>query len=290
MTPQDASHRGRPGTEAPAGFRAIAAPGPFVVAQLGQSLDGRIATLSGESRYINGTGALDHLHRLRAEVDAVVVGVGTVVADDPQLTVRRVSGRNPARVVIDPAGRVPADARCLADDGALRIIVRAVERPVAPGVEAVVLPAEGGWIAPARIVGALAARGLSRILIEGGARTISGFIDAGCVDRLHVLVATMILGSGKPGLELAPLAALHQAMRPAAQVSILPDGDVLFDCDLRASRMERGSDDGPDAATGRILDTRHHDPLDHRARGAGGDPGGYPDERAAAGGVAGPAV
>ena len=77
---------------------------PFVVAQLGQSLDGRIATVSGDSRGINGSDALDHLHALRASVDAVVVGVGTVIADDPQLTVRRVSGRHPARVVIDPAG------------------------------------------------------------------------------------------------------------------------------------------------------------------------------------------
>ena len=79
---------------------------PFVVAQLGQSLDGRIATVTGESRYINGSAALDHLHRLRAEVDAVVVGAGTIVADDPLLTVRRVAGKSPARVVIDPSGRI----------------------------------------------------------------------------------------------------------------------------------------------------------------------------------------
>ena len=68
---------------------------PFVVAQLGQSLDGRIALPSGESKYINGPAALDHLHRLRAAVDAVIVGIGTVTADDPQLTVRRVDGREP---------------------------------------------------------------------------------------------------------------------------------------------------------------------------------------------------
>ena len=79
---------------------------PFVVAQLGQSLDGRIATLSGESRWINAGGALDHVHRIRATVDAVMVGVGTVVADDPLLNVRRVEGRHPVRVVIDPTGRV----------------------------------------------------------------------------------------------------------------------------------------------------------------------------------------
>jgi diaminohydroxyphosphoribosylaminopyrimidine deaminase/5-amino-6-(5-phosphoribosylamino)uracil reductase len=72
---------------------------PFVVAQIGQSLDGRIATISGESRDINGAAALDHLHRIRANVDAVVVGASTIVADDPQLTVRRVEGKSPARVV-----------------------------------------------------------------------------------------------------------------------------------------------------------------------------------------------
>ena len=97
-------------------FEAIdAAPGdrPFVVAQLGQSLDGRIATPTGASRDINGTCALDHLHRLRAHVDAVIVGVGTVIADNPMLTVRRVPGRNPTRVFIDPHGRLP-------DDGAMR--------------------------------------------------------------------------------------------------------------------------------------------------------------------------
>ena len=77
-----------------------------VVGQCGQSIDARIATASGHSHYINGAEGLAHLHRLRALVDAVVVGVGTALADDPQLTVRRVAGPNPARVVIDPNGRL----------------------------------------------------------------------------------------------------------------------------------------------------------------------------------------
>ena len=77
-----------------------------VVGQIGQSLDGRIATTTGQSHYINGPAGLAHLHRLRALVDAVVVGVGTALADDPQLTVRRVAGPDPARVVIDPSGRL----------------------------------------------------------------------------------------------------------------------------------------------------------------------------------------
>src|SRR6185369_10007960 len=89
----------------------------MVVAQIGQSLDGCVATASGHSHYINGPAGLAHLHRLRAIVDAVVVGVGTALADDPQLTVRHVAGRNPARVVIDPGARVPAAAKMFARDG-----------------------------------------------------------------------------------------------------------------------------------------------------------------------------
>ena len=82
-----------------------------VVGQIGQSLDGRIATESGHSKYINGPAGLAHLHRLRALVDGIVIGVGTAIADDPQLTVRRVSGAHPARVVIDPKGRLGREAK-----------------------------------------------------------------------------------------------------------------------------------------------------------------------------------
>ena len=207
---------------------------PFVVAQLGQSLDGRIATPTGESRWINRDAALDHVHRLRATVDAVVVGIGTVVADDPLLNVRRVEGRHPARVVIDPSGRMPDGARCLVDDGIRRLIIRNQDGPGAPpGVEVVRLSNQGEPMSPRAIVDALFELGLKRLLIEGGAWTVSSFIDAGAVDRLHVLVAPMILGSGKTGLALKPIARLFEARRPVTQVHLLADGDVLFDCDLR---------------------------------------------------------
>lgn len=209
----------------------------FVVAQLGQSVDGRIATLSGESRWINGDGALDHLHRLRASVDAVVVGIGTVVADDPLLNVRRsVVGPNPARVVIDPSGRLPAGARCMFEDGARRLVVTAGDRCGLPNVETVACARKDGRLAPRNIVEALASRGLFRLLIEGGAWTVSSFIDAGMVDRLHMLVAPVILGSGKPGLTLSPISRLADARRPVARIHVLGETDVLFDCDLRTDR------------------------------------------------------
>src|SRR5437899_2247811 len=141
-----------------------------VVGQLGQSLDGRIATNSGHSHYINGPAGLDHLHRLRALMDAVVIGVGTALADDPQLTVRRVAGPNPARVILDPHGRLRPNARVLSADGTRRLVVTTpgAACALADGVEVVRLAADNGHIAPAAVLAALAARGLRRILIEGG--------------------------------------------------------------------------------------------------------------------------
>ncbi len=208
---------------------------PFVVAQLGQSLDGRIATLSGESRWINKDAALDHVHRLRAAVDAVVVGVGTALADDPILNVRRVAGRNPARVVIDPSLRLPLSARCLCGkDGAARLLIRGCATQACDGIEAIAIERVDGTLPPRAIVDALFQRGYRRLLIEGGATTVSSFIDAGVVDRLHVLVAPVILGSGKTGLSLAPIERLSHAHRPKTDVYVLADGDVLFDCHLKA--------------------------------------------------------
>ena len=207
---------------------------PLVVAQLGQTLDGRIATVTGASRYISGREALKHLHRMRASVDAVLVGVGTVFEDDPQLTVRHVEGRNPRRVVIDPRGRMPADARMLHDGEGAVLIVCGPDAAVPEGAEALrLLPGADGRFAPRSIAEALGARGLARILLEGGAETLAGFLDAGAVDLLHVLVAPMILGSGKPGIRLRPVEQLADALRPRTEVHVLPDGDVLFACDLR---------------------------------------------------------
>lgn len=222
-------------------LRAGTADGLVVVGQIGQSLDGRIATPSGHSKYINGAAGLAHLHRLRALVDAVVVGVGTAIADDPQLTVRRVSGPQPARVVIDPKGRLAAGAKVFTDDGVRRLLATAQGTACVPpaGVEVVALPTADGHIAPAAILAALAERGFRRVLIEGGADTVSRFLAAGCLDRLHVVVAPIILGSGRAGFTLPPIERADQALRVTMHVHQLDD-EVLFDCDLSAQRLPIG--------------------------------------------------
>jgi riboflavin-specific deaminase-like protein len=246
-------------TEVPALFRAGAGlPPPFeamfgplrqgaaddlvVVGQLGQSLDGRIATTSGHSKYINGPAGLDHLHRIRALVDGIVVGIGTALADDPQLTVRRVAGPNPARIVIDPGGRLPKTARLLAPGVRRLVVTLADARPdVADDVEVIALSSgPDRHFAPDAILAALAGRGFRRLLIEGGARTVSAFLSAGCLDRLHVVVAPIILGSGRPSLELEEIERADQAMRPRATAYAIGE-EVLFDCDLSPQRRAVGT-------------------------------------------------
>jgi len=212
-----------------------------VVGQVGQSLDGRVATATGHSKYINCPAGIEHLHRLRALVDVVVVGVGTALADNPQLTVRQVAGPQPARAVIDPRGRLGANAKLFADDGVRRLFITTdgSRATPPPGVEVITLPAEDGNIAPSAIVASLAAAGMRRILIEGGADTVSRFIAARCLDRLHVNVAPVILGAGGPGIDLPPLERADQAHRMPVRVHKIED-DVLFDCDLSGQRIVIG--------------------------------------------------
>lgn len=220
----------------------------LVVGQLGQSLDGRIATESGHSHYINGPRDIERLHRLRALVQAVVVGAGTVESDDPRLTVRRVEGRHPHRVVLDPRGRLDPASNVFSDGAAPTLWIRggaapssgsgtarpaggpvAAEAPAS--VEVVTLPLEDGGFAPRAIVEELARRGLERILVEGGGVTVSRFLAAGALDRLHVSVAPLLIGSGRPSFTLPAVESLDQALRPSVRHFRLGT-DLLFDLDL----------------------------------------------------------
>jgi riboflavin biosynthesis pyrimidine reductase len=133
---------------------------------------------------------------------------------------------------------MPAGARLLAADGARRLVVTAAGAKTAwsSDIEVIGLPHADGRIAPAAIVAALAERGFRRVLIEGGADTVSRFLAENCLDRLHVVVAPVIFGSGRVGLALPPIARADEALRVPMHVHQL-DGEVLFDCDLSAQRV-----------------------------------------------------
>lgn len=214
-------------------YLPVLRPG-LVIGQLGQSLDGRIATRTGHSHYVTGPDSLVHLHRLRALVDAVVVGAGTVLADDPRLTVRHCPGANPLRVVLDPRRRLTGVHRVFSDGAAPTLVIGATDG-VAPGQAlSATLPVEAGedGFAPARILALLADRGARRVLVEGGGVTVSRFLAAGALDVLHVAIAPMLIGSGRQGISLPPIDRLDQALRPSVRRAPLGE-DMLYALSFR---------------------------------------------------------
>jgi riboflavin-specific deaminase-like protein len=220
----------------------LAAPtapdGCTVLGRLAQTLDGRIATACGASQWIGGPGDILHTHRLRALCDVVLVGAGTVKHDDPRLTTRQCEGPNPVRVVIDTdrrlgtgyglfAGGPPTILVCAADaaGGDTHGTAEVLRLPRNPA---------GGVDLPA-LLPALAARGLRRIFVEGGGLTVSRFLAAGCLDRLHVTVAPVLLGSGIPAFTLPEATRIADGLRFPWGVHNLGE-DVLFDIALHRAR------------------------------------------------------
>lgn len=230
----------RAGALAPLFAPLFAAPrgadGCIVVGRLAQTLDGRIATRSGHSQWIGGAGDIRHTHRLRALCHAVLVGAATVREDDPRLTTRQVPGPSPVRIVLDANRRLGADFSLFCE-GPPTLLVTATEGPDRHGIAEVLrIPRDAaGGLDLHALLHALAARGLSRIFVEGGGQTVSRFLAAGCLDRLHVTVAPMILGSGRPAFDLPEVARVDQGMRfPWTVHDLSPD--VLFDIALERRR------------------------------------------------------
>jgi riboflavin-specific deaminase-like protein len=209
---------------------------PMTVGHLGQSLDGFIATHGGDSQFVTGPENILHMHRLRALCDAVIVGAGTVAADDPQLTTRHVHGPNPLRVVFDPARRLEAHYRVFNDAASETIYV--CGRDAAAGdahfghAAIVTVDDDGEGAAVTELQRLLFARGFSRLLVEGGGVTVSRFLKANLLDRLQVAVAPFIMGEGRPAIRLPAPAMLRDCERPRHRV--FPMGtDVLFELVIR---------------------------------------------------------
>lgn len=232
-----------------------ATKGSFVLAQVGQSLDGRIATLAGDARDVSGPDGLTHLHRCRALVDAVIVGVSTVIADDPRLSVRLVKGDDPVRVIVDCHGQLDGNESLFHDHGAPVLVFQSTDAPQKTLANATVirLPSEACGLNTGMMLQALAERGLHRILVEGGARTIARFLEAGHVDRLHVSISPIIIGSGPSGINLSPIQRLCEAQRPATTVYSL-GSDVLFDCCFERKPFSSLQGDGGQGDKVRVAD------------------------------------
>jgi riboflavin-specific deaminase-like protein len=212
---------------------------PLTIGHLGQSLDGFIATHAGDSQSVTGPENILHLHRLRALCDAIIVGAGTVAADDPQLTTRHVPGPSPLRVIFDPTRGLGEHYRVFSDASAetLYVCARSLARPDESHFGRARLMAiddnEAG-VDVADVIRLLRERGCARIFVEGGGVTVSTFLEAGLLDRLQIAIAPLIIGEGRPAIRLEPQAALGDCQRPRYRVFRM-GGDVLFDCDLSAT-------------------------------------------------------
>jgi riboflavin-specific deaminase-like protein len=209
---------------------------PITVGHLGQSLDGFIATHAGESQSVTGEENIRHLHRMRALCDAVVVGAGTVAADDPQLTTRHVSGPSPVRVVLDPARRLAPHYRVFNDDDAdtLYVCARSLARDGETHfgrASVVAVDDDGDGVDVTAVLRILRARGCHRIFVEGGGVTVSMFLEANLLDRLQIAIAPLLIGDGRPAIRLTPRRALSECHRPRYRVFRMGT-DVLFDCEL----------------------------------------------------------
>ena len=224
---------------------------PYVVAKLAQSLDGRLATATGDSKWISGEEERRVSHALRAASDAVMVGIGTILGDDARLTVRMVPGASPTRVVLDSRLRVPTDAHVLDDDAATLVYTT----PSAPaerrfalaslGVGVRTVPPSADGVSLTAVLANLRASGVRVVLVEGGSRLVTSLLAAGLVDRAIVSVAPIIVGAGTDAIGDLGIGRISDAMRLGGAKVHLAGEDVIVAGDVVAPSQVAAAGEAP---------------------------------------------
>ncbi|MBN1545214.1 MAG: bifunctional diaminohydroxyphosphoribosylaminopyrimidine deaminase/5-amino-6-(5-phosphoribosylamino)uracil reductase RibD [Syntrophaceae bacterium] len=211
---------------------------PYVTVKFAQTLDGRIATSTGHSQWISGEKSRRFAHQLRSFHDAVLVGAGTVLKDDPELTVRHVKGRNPLRIVLDPALEISLEAKILRDQDQARtlIVTRSKVSPAkqnqiqAMGVELLHFGDGKGQLFNLKaLFSTLAKQRISSILIEGGSGIITSVLQAGLADRVVAIVAPKIVGEGLNAVGNLGITDMNQALDLTFEKITCSGHDVILD-------------------------------------------------------------
>ena len=211
---------------------------PFVLAKFAASLDGRIGAASGDSRWVSGPETRAWAHNLRTRIDAILVGSGTVIIDDPELTARpgdKLAERQPLRVVVDSRGRIAPMARVLAGPAKTLVASTDAATPTwrsvieAQGAEVLVLPSRDDRVDLKALLEELGRRDILTLLVEGGGVILGGFFDAGLVDKVHAVLAPMIIGAAEAPAAVAGRGAYRmvEALR-LAEVSVERLGDDIL--------------------------------------------------------------
>jgi len=224
-------------------FKHAATGRPFVTVKFAQTLDGRIATATGDSRWISSQATRRFAHQLRREHDAIMVGIGTVLADDPQLSVRLVKGRDPFRIIVDTNLRTPLTARILANGAAQDTLVVASETADISKEQAIkdlgadVLRCAGepgrSGVNIESVFEALGRRGIASVLVEGGKGIITSLLKDRAVDRLVVVVAPKIIGQGTEAIGDLGITRLDDAITFSSVQTRNLGPDIVFDGRLK---------------------------------------------------------
>jgi GTP cyclohydrolase II len=211
---------------------------PYVVLKYAQSLDGRIATSTGDSKWISGEPERELSHALRAACDAVMVGIGTVLADDPELTVRMVPGASPMRVVLDTSLRLPVQAKIAASDAATTVITTARSDEARRnqlrerGVRVEVVPERDDRVDLLSALAALRVAGTESVLVEGGSTVITALLAAGVVDRLIVSVAPFVIGAGTQAVNDLGIERVTDSIRLENRIVVPAGEDLVLSWDV----------------------------------------------------------
>jgi len=219
-------------------FKFIRTGTPFVTLKFAQTLDGKIATSAGHSRWISSEKSLRFAHVLRSHHDAVLIGVGTLIKDDPKLTIRLTSGRNPLRVVVDSRLRISQDARVLKNQNMAKTIIATTGHAVSGkrtlldkmGIETVVVDQDNDQrVDLTKLFIELGKRKISSVLVEGGAGVITSLLKGKLTDRVVIIIAPKVVGKGVEAVGDLGIQSMDEALRLTYRKIIRKDDDLIVD-------------------------------------------------------------